>query len=251
MSEETSFQAPASIRRSTGIRAFVDVAFVIDVSASMQPCLEAIRNKITKFLGRFFTPDASGNSPSRFSVCTYRSFNHGESLPLHLAPFTDDIREVSRQLDSMTAHEGAETEARPLLDALYTLLNRGRTPWRAEAEDNKWRHPRDATRGIVIITDAPFHPTLHLVPGAGLDDVVRNIEQEHVCLGLIAPEMDCYYNLAMADHCVYEPLEVHPGTSAARTLQEFLDNDNDCLESLTRWTRCTHAVQPSYYDEEL
>ncbi len=216
--------------KSSGV---VDICFLMDATGSMQPCIDAIKESIRKFVHLLTDADANGGviiKDWRICVWGYRDFTYDPKYgvaALVRNPFTRDIAGVEAQLGALEAKGGGD-EPESLLDALYALATMGNTDEGAEPRDDQWRSRRDAARCIVVVTDASFHPTLETVPGATLDDVIRLIVQERLRLNILAPEHSCYSKLGTTDKSNYEPIEVQDGdavksVSAALTNQESLD----------------------------
>ncbi len=211
----------------------VDICFLMDATGSMQPCIDAIKESVRKFVHLLTDADANGGviiKDWRICVWGYRDFAYDPKYgtdALVKNRFTRDIAEVEAQLGALEAKGGGD-EPESLLDALYSLATIGSTEDGADPVDDQWRSRRDAARCVVVITDASFHPTLELVPGASVDDVIRLINQERLRVNILAPEHECYNKLSEADKSEYEPIEVEDNNavksvSKALTNQESLD----------------------------
>ncbi len=211
------------------LKGIVDIVFLLDATGSMQPCIDAVKSNIHNFVTTLTSPDANGGviiQDWRASICCYRDFTYEPKFgkeALRITPFTNDVNELYRQLDDIKA-EGGGDEPESLLDALYEVINRGKTEKGAPAESDKWRSASGCARCIVAFTDASYHPTLEVVPGAGLQDVMDLIMQERIRLSFFAPAMACHFELAEADRCVYEAVQVAEGSTPAKALLDFVQD---------------------------
>lgn len=221
------------------VRGVVDICFLVDATGSMQPCIDAIKANIRKFVEKLTTPDANGGvelADWRACICGYRDYDyepkHGKEK-LVLNNFTRDVSELVKQLEELHA-EGGGDEPESLLDALYDVINRGKTDRGEDPKPEKWRYASSAARCIIVLTDASFHETMTVVPGAGLDDIINLIQQERIRLSLFAPEMTCHYQLSEADKCVYNaiPYDESNSKGAVEALRNFTSDEANFEETL-------------------
>lgn len=219
------------------VKGIVDICFLIDATGSMQPCIDAIKENIGTFITTLTTPDANGGvmlQDWRACICGYRDFSYEPTFgreAMVMNPFTADAAELRAQLSALKA-EGGGDEPESLLDALYTVISRGKTPKGAQTEPDKWRYASDAARCIIVLTDASFHPTMETVQGGGVEDVIQLMQQERIRLSLFAPEMECHYGLAAADKSTYEAIEVPDGSSPVQALRDFTADRSHFAETL-------------------
>lgn len=219
------------------VKGIVDICFLIDATGSMQPCIDAIKDNIGTFIDTLTKTDENGGvmlQDWRACICGYRDFEHEPAHgrePMVMNPFTSNPEVLRKQLADLKA-EGGGDEPESLLDALYTVISRGKTPKGAQSEDDKWRYASDAARCIIVLTDASFHPTMQTVKGGGLDDVIQLMQQERIRLSIFAPEMECHYGLASADKSTYEAIEVPDDKSPVQALQDFTADESHFTETL-------------------
>lgn len=230
------------------VKGVADICFLIDATGSMQPCIDDIKNNIQTFIDTLAKPDANGGvllEDWRACVCGYRDFIYESSKgkePLVMNPFTRDSEVLRRQLAELKA-EGGGDEPESLLDALYAVVNRGKTGRGEAAQEDKWRYASDAARCIIVVTDASFHmnmATEGVAPGATLDDIVQLLQQERIRLSIFAPEMECHYMLSATDKCTYEAIEIpdpdapHAAVQALRAFTGDQSNFTETLEMLAK-----------------
>lgn len=211
------------------VKGVVDICFLLDITGSMQPCIDAVKNNIKSFCQSLVTPDANGGvvlKDWRACICGYRDFEyepkHGREAMV-MNPFTRDVNELYAQLDAMQAQGGGD-EPESLLDALYTVVTRGKTPKGAEPEPDKWRYASSAARCLIVLTDAPFHETMVVdaAKGGTVQDICNLLQQERIRLSLFAPEMQCHHALAVTDKSEYEEIQVDPSIDPVRARQKAL-----------------------------
>ncbi|HVV99313.1 MAG TPA: vWA domain-containing protein [Planctomycetaceae bacterium] len=117
----------------------VDVCFLLDVTASMQPQIDGVRRGITSFADEL----SKRKLDSRFGVVAFRDRFRGEEpeiLSFRDGAFTADTAEFRQQVERLRAQGGGDAPESSL-DAVVTGTEQ---PFR-----------KDATRVLVLITDAP------------------------------------------------------------------------------------------------
>ncbi|MBQ7024519.1 MAG: VWA domain-containing protein [Akkermansia sp.] len=238
---------PVSSARSK-VKGVADICFLIDATGSMQPCIDDIKNNIQTFIDTLAKPDANGGvmlDDWRACICGYRDFIYEPSRgkePIEMNNFTRDAEVLRSQLANLKA-EGGGDEPESLLDALYAVVNRGKTGRGEQPQDDKWRYASDAARCIIVVTDASFHMNMAtdgVAPGATLDDIVQLLQQERIRLSIFAPEMECHYMLSATDKCTYEAIEIpdpdapHAAVQALRSFTSDKANFTRTLEMLAK-----------------
>lgn len=221
------------------VKGVVDICFLIDATGSMQPCIDDIKGNIKNFITMLTTPDANGGvmiNDWRACVCGYRDFKYDPKYgkdAMVMNKFTRDPSELEAQLSALRA-EGGGDEPESLLDALYTVVSRGKTEKGAALEDDKWRYASDAARCVIVFTDASFHPDMETIPGGTIDDVIQLLQQERIRLSLFAPDMKCHYGLSTLDKSVYEAIEYDESVKndAVMKLREFTSNTANFMKTL-------------------
>ncbi len=196
----------------------VDLVFLVDVTGSMTPCIDGLKESIDRFFA--YLTDETGNTCAikdwRAKVVGYRDVAFDKDQWLVDNPFVRTTEEVHDQLTKLAAKGGGD-EPESLLDALLTLADLGETGLQDAEDPNKWRARGQAARTVVVFTDATYHPEAALEKYAGCTylDVARKIAEQRIILELITPVnpadakvpqevfAKCYEDLAMADKAEY------------------------------------------------
>lgn len=204
----------------------VDLVFLVDVTGSMSPCIDGLKESIDRFFA--YLTDEAGNTCAikdwRAKVVGYRDVAFDKENWLVDNPFVRTTEEVHGQLTQLTAKGGGD-EPESLLDALLTLADMGEAGLQDGDDPNKWRARSQATRAVVVFSDATYHPEAALEKYAGCTylDVARKIMEQRIILELITPVnpadakvpqeafAKCYEDLAMADKAEYCPLYTEQG----------------------------------------
>ena len=205
-----------------------DVVFLIDISGSMAPIIDALRKNIESFVDSLSSGGANNAAPVRDwrgKVVGYRDIEAAQAEGLEWLedhPFVRDASALKAQLASLRA-EGGGDEPESLLDALYKVAKMDASPKGSQSEDsNKWRYRSDAARVVVVFTDAPFKETMSLqeVKGGALQDVANVIMANRIILSLFAPNFEGYDRLSQIDKSEWEVVE-YEGLSPQEALQKF------------------------------
>jgi hypothetical protein len=205
-----------------------DLVFVVDVSGSMAPCIDALRGNIEIFIDSLNRGDANNAAPVkdwRGKVVGYRDIESAESdgLPWVVDnPFVRDAGALKAQLGALQAAGGGD-EPESLLDALYKVASMEAVPKGSQTEDpNKWRYRSDAARVVIVFTDASFKETMSIdeAKGGSLQDVANVIMANRVILSLFAPNFEGYDRLSQIDKSEWEVVEFE-GLNPQQALQKF------------------------------
>jgi hypothetical protein len=205
-----------------------DVVFLIDVSGSMAPIIDALRKNIEAFVDSLSSGGANNAAPVRDwrgKVVGYRDIEAASSEGVEWIedhPFVRDTAALKGQLASLTA-EGGGDEPESLLDALYKVATMEATPKSSQSEDpNKWRYRSDAARVVVVFTDASFKETMSIpeAKGGSLQDVANVVMANRIILSLFAPNFEGYDRLSQIDKSEWEVVE-YEGLNAQEALQKF------------------------------
>ena len=205
-----------------------DIVFVIDVSGSMTPIIDALRKNIETFIDSLSRGDANNAAPVkdwRGKVVGYRDIEHAEAegLPwIEDNPFVRDAVALKAQLAGLRAAGGGD-EPESLLDALYKVATTEASPKGAQSEDpNKWRYRSEAARVVIVFTDASFKETMSLpeAKGGNLQDVANVVMANRIILSLFAPNFEGYDRLSQIDKSEWEVVE-YEGLSPQEALQKF------------------------------
>jgi hypothetical protein len=205
-------------------RGVADIVFLIDVSGSMAPVIDALKQNIGTFAESLSTGEGNHVSPVRdwrAKAVGYRDFEE-DAEPFVDHPFVDNVEALRAQLAGLRA-EGGGDEPESLLDALFRVANLGQTEKGAQSYDPaRWRYRSDAARVVVVFTDASYKPTM-VIPeakGGGLADVVNAIINNRIILSLFAPDMPVYDELSMVDKSEWEVIS-YPGLTPQQALERY------------------------------
>jgi hypothetical protein len=207
-------------------RGVADIVFLIDISGSMKPCIDALRANIELFIDFLSAGNANeGLRDWRGKVVGYRDFDaaEGDGLPWIVDnPFVRNASDMKNQLGWLEAAGGGD-EPESLLDALYTVSTMDALPKGAPAEDPaKWRYRSDAARVVIVFTDASFKETMSLpqARGGSLQDVANAVMANRIILSLFAPNFEGYDRMSQIDKCEWEVVE-YDGLSPQEALRQF------------------------------
>ena len=216
---------PQARARTKGV---ADLVFLIDVSGSMAPCIDALRRNIEVFVDSLSRGDANNAAPVkdwRGKVVGYRDIESAEheGLPWIVDnEFVRDAGALKAQLAALQAAGGGD-EPESLLDALYQVASMEAVPKGSQQEDpRKWRYRSDAARVVVVFTDASFKETLNLpqAKGGSLQDVANIVMANRIILSLFAPNFEGYDRLSQIDKSEWEVVE-YEGLNPQEALQKF------------------------------
>src|SRR5687767_5982171 len=137
---------PPNVQERPKTKGVADIVFMVDISGSMAPCIDALRSNIEAFIDSLSKGEANNAPPIRDwrgKVVGYRDIEaaQSEGLPWIVdAPFVRDAGELKTQLSQLRA-EGGGDEPESLLDALFKTASMEATPKGSQSEDpNKWRY---------------------------------------------------------------------------------------------------------------
>ena len=216
-------------------RGVADIVFLIDVSGSMAPVIDALKQNIGTFVDSLSKGEGNNVSPVRdwrAKAVGYRDFEE-DAEPFIDHPFVDDVEALRAQLAGLRA-EGGGDEPESLLDALYRIANMGQTDKGAQSYDpGRWRYRSDAARVVVVFTDASYKPTMSIpeATGGGLPDVVNAIINNRVILSLFAPDMPGYDEMSMIDKSEWEVI-TYPGLSPQEALERYTSDPENFRNTL-------------------
>jgi hypothetical protein len=217
--------APQARAKTKGV---ADVVFLIDVSGSMAPIIDALRKNIEAFVETLSSGGANNAAPVRDWRARVVGYRDIETAPaegidwIDDHPFVRDTAALKAQLASLHAQGGGD-EPESLLDALYKVATMEATPKGSQSEDpGKWRYRSDAARVVVVFTDASFKETLSLpeAKGGSLQDVANVVMANRIILSLFAPNFEGYDRLSQIDKSEWEVVE-YEGLSPQEALQKF------------------------------
>jgi hypothetical protein len=177
-----------------------DIVFCIDVTGSMQNCIDGIKTHIKRFVEGLQT---SASIDYRLALIAYRDI-HDETIPCGsttrvcdepwvIKNFTQDVQEFIKWLDlpDVKAYGGGD-DPESTLDALYIAINK--SDWRDQSH-----------RVITLFTDDDTHPTLHPKtyrrPDNGIGRIIQDFQTlKHAILYMVVPRCQLYEALEKAGH---------------------------------------------------
>jgi hypothetical protein len=224
---EPALDAPAPQARAK-TKGVADLVFVVDVSGSMAPCIDALRKNIEAFIDSLSRGDGNNVAPVkdwRGKVVGYRDIDSAESegLPwIEDNAFVRDVGALKSQLAALKANGGGD-EPESLLDTLYKVASMQASPKGSQTEDpEKWRYRSDAARVVIVFTDASFKETMSIpeAKGGSLQDVANLIMANRIILSLFAPNFEGYDRLSQIDKSEWEVVEFE-GLNSQQALQKF------------------------------
>lgn len=208
------------------VKGVADIVFVLDVSGSMGPVIEDLKRNISIFVDSLTTADANNARPLkdwRARVVGYRDAEVDGAQWFVDYEFVRDANQLKMQLASLTA-EGGGDEPESLLDALYKVATMTASEKGAE-HPNQWRHRREATRVVIVFTDASFKSPMAIpeARGGSLDDLKHVIMANRIILSIFAPQMPCYDALTDIDKSEVEliPYDASRAEGAVEALRDF------------------------------
>jgi len=187
------------------VKGVVDLVILLDVSGSMQECIEALKGNIRDFVMQMSNKDANNDSPIkdwRLKVCGYRDQQADGTNWFVDNPFVRDVAAVQSQLTAANMqHHGGGNEPESLLDALWKLAKIEQSGAQDEESPDKWRARGTATRIIVFFTDATYNTpmTLPEAAGGGVADVISALMAAKIIPVGFVPEWSGYLDLAACD----------------------------------------------------
>ncbi|HYP99009.1 MAG TPA: vWA domain-containing protein [Polyangiaceae bacterium] len=224
---EPAVAAPAPVPRAK-TKGVADIVFVIDITGSMAPCIDALRKNIEAFIDSLSHGDGNNVAPVRDwrgKVVGYRDIESAESEGLPWVvdnAFVRDVSALKAQLAALKA-EGGGDEPESLLDTLYKVSTMQASPKGVQSDDpQKWRYRSDAARVVIVFTDASFKETMSLpeAKGGSLQDVANVVMANRIILSLFAPNFDGYDRLSQIDKSEWETVEFD-GLSPQEALKKF------------------------------
>jgi hypothetical protein len=188
----------------------VDIVFLLDITGSMQPCIDAVKDSIGDFISTMSSPEANNESPIsdwRIKVCGYRDHEHNPDNWFVDKPFVRDLAAVHAHLGAPDMNaDGGGDEPESLLDALMMVTRMEASGIQEDEHPSKWRDRGRATRIVIFFTDATFKTPMTLpdVAGGTVDDVINAIMGSRVILCGFVPGWEGYYELASADRAEFD-----------------------------------------------
>lgn len=187
------------------IKGVVDIVILLDVTGSMQECIDAVKGSIGNFINTLSTKDANNENPIkdwRIKVCGYRDQQQDPEGWFINNPFVREVEAVKTYIaaENMQARSGGD-EPESLLDALYKLANMEEAGIQDGDCPDKWRALGTASRVVIFFTDATFKNPMTLAEASGgsVVDVGTGIMAKRIGLFGFVPEWEGYEALGTID----------------------------------------------------
>lgn len=215
------------------VKGVADLVFLIDVSGSMGPVIEDLVKNISVFVDSLTTKDANNSCPIkdwRGKVVGYRDIESDGSDWLVNNQFVRDAGDLKVQLAKLSAAGGGD-EPESLLDALYQVATMPATDKGTESPD-RWRYRRDATRVVIVFTDASYKSSFSIPDSGGiggLGDIKNAITANRIVLAVFSPEMPCYDEFSDVDGSEFEmiPYDETDPQGAVKALRDYTANTDN------------------------
>lgn len=222
------------------VKGVVDLVFLIDVTGSMQPCINGLKDNIKTFFDTLQSSDEESGAPIRdwrAKVVGFRDYEDDPATWLEDNDFTRDVSELHRQLDALEASGGGDLPE-SLLDALCVVAKMPACEIQDAEDPKKWRYRRNASRAVIVFTDAPYKERMSApgCEGGTVDDVINSIMDARIILTIVTPLEDSTGEeiknmdvLAEADKAEYIQLRDADGNSMS--LDRFAE-DKELLSKM-------------------
>ena len=171
----------------------VDLVFLVDVTGSMGPCIDALRENINRFIDMMTDTTGNGSPVTdwRARVVGYRDYPYDGPTSygwLMDNDFTRDLPTLKSQVAALFPKGGGPGEEgipESLLDAMMVVATAGKIDLQGgDSDENskKWRPDGAAARIVIVFTDATYHPTMSIpgYEGATVRDLYNVYNQEHI-----------------------------------------------------------------------
>lgn len=187
------------------VKGTVDIVVLMDITGSMQTCIDAVKQSVSTFVNSMTTKDANNSAPIqdwRLKVVGYRDYDKDPGTWFVDNPFVRDVAAVQAQLAAPNMQaEGGGDESESLLDAIYKVSTMGEAGIQDGEDPNRWRTRGSCARALIFFTDATFRRTMSLpeAAGGGIGDVIAKISSSKIILCGFQPEWEGYNELGTAD----------------------------------------------------
>lgn len=211
-----------------------DVVFLLDVTGSMEKCLQAVKDNLITFASTVASEVeklSSANekivSDIRYKVVGYRDQpTHRDDCKWYVNfPFVRTVEELKKQIDHPDmVHKGGADEPESLLDALYMLGIAPESGMQEDEDPNKWRY--QVAKTVAFFTDATFHKkaTLPEIKDLDASGVYEKISSAKLRLFGLVPEWEGY---RLIGSFPYSTLEYYIKGDSVAKLGEDSPEGND------------------------
>jgi len=192
------------------IKGVVDIVVLLDISGSMQDCIDAVKGSVSTFVTGLEAKDANNESPIkdwRIKVCGYRDHAADAENWFVDNPFVTDVASVQAQIASSNMQaSGGGDEPESLLDALFKIAKTEQAGVQDGVDSLKWRARGTCARAVIFFTDATFKTpmTIPEAAGGGVGDAITALMGSKVILCGFCPEWEGYHELASVDRAEIE-----------------------------------------------
>ena len=177
-----------------------DIVFCIDVSSSMIPCIDGVKENIRRFVEKIQS-DPELNIEVRLGFLGHDS-DHS-AINFYLKEFTQDTEEFKRALTGL-ANENSEANL-PALDWSLDF------PWN-----------RDAHKFVILFTDEPveggWDPAASRAKIEDLKNKIRDIGASVYLATFTGAEYSEYLDIAATDKCAHIPIAGYEDFEGAQFL---------------------------------
>jgi len=188
------------------IEGVADIVFAIDVTGSMQPFLEGVKENVKVFVDNLGSATGGQQQPLdwRARVLPFRDINVDADPLNNTFPFVNTADELKKQITPLLA-TGGDDAPESNLDAIYVA-----------ATKSDWRPKGEARRFIVLVSDTSPHELMHestVEPGEARDveRVIEVLAINEIVLYLFTPDDPLYDRLSMYSGCEQESVDLGTG----------------------------------------
>lgn len=188
-----------------------DVIFCLDASASMQPCIEAVKRHITDFITGL---TANGQSKwdlrldfvaNQVSEMSNGTPNYRNSSVFHQEETDELWRALYKDGDEGRFFTTNPADFRAALGRLECKGDEAMLLGLDFCLDFPWRPAKGCHRVVIMLTDEPWETgDCGQSHGGSVDALIAKIQALRVMLFLVAPDSPAYQRLAQADKSEYE-----------------------------------------------
>lgn len=229
-----------------------DVVLLLDATSGMGGSLKGVAASVAHLLESLACAEAAGTLPIedwRIRVMAYRDRESDGSQWLVDTPFTSDSAQVLAHVSGLQAIGGGD-EPESLYDALYGVSQWPGTPRGMQPAATAWRHPDQAPRIVVIVTDGSCKPHFQAAngPKGALEDLLDACMASRLKVILYAPEAPCYIDLSVMNDLEWEPvgqLDESPVPAMAAFWTEMAQ-DKDYLFKVLIGSACRARAIPGH-----
>jgi hypothetical protein len=224
------------------VKGVADIVFLLDVTGSMGPCIDALKNNIGVFIDSL-TATGPNNQTAvrdwRGKVVGYRDFECPDVAPFEDNPFVTDTAALKAQLAALKADGGGDAPE-TLLDALFKVASMPQTGKGEPPDASKWRYASGAVRVVVVFSDAGFKEKMTIPEASGgtIEDVKNVCMQNRIKLSVYAPQMPCYDEFS--DLPGSEIMSV-PGADPVAALRDFTADQKNFQHTLQQLAKTVTA----------